>query len=231
MSRTRTQAPPAGLISLATLVVLATGCAAGSRPATGTGPQTRSTSHEAFLARIDKICGHAVAAHAGHPFLRADFDPEHPNPKQLPAIGNYFARYGGLPQTMAALHKLTPPAADAAAWHQLLTVADQMRDNAERQITAARAEDVSSSLTTVHTAQRLTDELNNQGARFGPVHRRERPAVRRGSRWPGERRVTARERSFRAISWLPSGGRMIILSTGWLLGRPWLTGCVCAAGS
>ena len=124
-------------------------------------------SHAAFLTAVGNVCARAVGAHAGHPFPLSGFDPDRHNPDQLPTAGNYFARYGGLPQTMTALRRLGPPASDAAAWRRQLTVADQIRDNAQRQIAAARLRDVAAFVLTVRTAQRLTDELNSNGARFG----------------------------------------------------------------
>lgn len=167
MSRTNPQPRLARLAAIAAIVVLAAGCAASSKPATGTAPRLAPNSHAAFLASVNQICGRAVAAHAGHPFPLTDFDPEHPKPQQLPMVGNYFARYGGLLQITVGLHKLTPPASDAPAWHRLLSDADLLRDNAERQIAAARAQDVATFVTTVHIAARLTGELDNDGARFG----------------------------------------------------------------
>jgi hypothetical protein len=162
-----TPAPPRSainrLLAISAVVVMAAACGSGA----SSNRAATASAHAAFLTTVDTVCARAVSAHAGHQFPLSNFDPNQPNPDQLPIVGNYFARYGGLPQTLTALHTLAPPASDAAAWRQLLTVADQMRDNAQRQITAARAKDVTIFVTTVHTAQRLTDELDTNGARFG----------------------------------------------------------------
>lgn len=156
-----------GRRSLAGLAVVAagallTGCGGGSRPA---------DPHTAFLARVDRVCARAVAAHAGHPFPFADFDPEHPDPGRLPAVGDYFARYGGLAPTTTALRALTPPTSDSAAWHTLLDLAGQMAANAQRQIAAARGRDVPGFVRTVATTNGLVPEINDAGARFGFTRR------------------------------------------------------------
>jgi hypothetical protein len=152
---------------LAALLLLATACSAGPGPAGTTSAGTPQTGHAAFLAAVDVVCARAVSAHAGHPFPLPVFDPEHPRPGQLPTVGNYFARYGGLPQTVTALRRLTPPAADAVTWRHLLDVAGQMASNAQHQIAAAGARNVTAFVQTVRTANRLAAEINAAGARFG----------------------------------------------------------------
>jgi hypothetical protein len=156
---------PHAALPLAAAALLAAACTSSSTPERPSGGP--SGAHTAFVAAVGQACARAVAAHDGHPFPLQGFDPEHPGADELPAVGNYFARYGGLPQTMAALHRLTPPAADAAAWSKLLELADQVSANAQRQIGAARAKDVTTFVRTVHTATRLSDELDTAGTRFG----------------------------------------------------------------
>jgi hypothetical protein len=151
------------VVVLGVVLAVATACGSGSTA----NPAATATAHGAFLKAVDNVCARAVAAHAGHTFPLSNFDPEHPDPGQLPTVGNYFSRYGGLPQTTAALHGLTPPASDAGAWRRLLAIADQLRDNGQRQITDARARHVMAFVTTVHAAQRLTNQLDSEGARFG----------------------------------------------------------------
>jgi hypothetical protein len=123
--------------------------------------------HAAFVDKVDHVCARAVAAHAGHVFPVANFDPARPDPDQLQAVADYFARYGGLPRTDAALHALTPPPGDVAAWRRLLALADRMTANAQRQIAAARARDVSGFTNTVATTSELVARINEAGARFG----------------------------------------------------------------
>lgn len=149
--------------ALAALVVGAAACG-GSRPASASDG---TTTRAAFAARVDAVCAPAVRRHAGHPFPVPGFDPEHPDPAQLPAVGDYFARYGGLAETTHALHALTPPAAAGPDWRSLLTVADRMVANAQRQIAAAEARDTETFVQTVHTAPDLVDQLNAAAKRLG----------------------------------------------------------------
>lgn len=149
---------------LAAVLLLATACSAGPGLAGTTSAGTPPAGHVAFLASVDRVCARAVAA---HPFPLPGFDPEHPRPSQLPTAGNYFARYGSLPQTAKALHGLTPPAADTGTWRHLLDVADQTISNAQHQIAVARARNVVAFIQTVRTANRLAAQINAAGARFG----------------------------------------------------------------
>jgi hypothetical protein len=155
--------------AVAVCLTAVAGCGGTSRAAdsTSSGGASPSGAHASFIATVEQVCARAVAAHAGHAFPLANFDPENPRPSQLPVVGDYFAQYGGLPQTTTALHALTPPAADATAWNALLDLADQISANAQRQIAAAQASDVSSFIQTVATAKQLTTAINSAGAQFG----------------------------------------------------------------
>lgn len=93
---------------IAVMAVTVVGCGGSS----ATGPTGADPQHSAFLAAVDLVCARAVARHAGHVLPVAPFDPEHPRPGELPAVADYFARYGGLPATTTALHALAPPRED-----------------------------------------------------------------------------------------------------------------------
>ena len=147
---------------LAAVAAVLVAAACSSRPNSHS-----SAAHTAFIKTVGRVCQRAVTLHAGHSFPLANFDPEHPDLSQLPTVGHYFARYGQLPQTVARLHQLTAPAEDAAAWRQLLSVADQMRTNVQRQISAADTQDATTFVVTVRAVPRLTDQLNAAGRRFG----------------------------------------------------------------
>jgi hypothetical protein len=153
----------AGAICGVTLAVLA-GCATSSPQA---APAPPTGAHGAFVASVTEVCQRAVDAHRGHDFPVAGFDPLHPDPNQLPAVGDYFASYGGLPETDRAMHALRPSAPDTAAWAAVLTLVDQVTANARSQIRAARARDVATFVATVRTAQSLTDRLNAAAERLG----------------------------------------------------------------
>jgi hypothetical protein len=153
----------AGAVCLVSLLTVA-GCGGTShsnQSATGPSP------HAAFVASVDAVCQRAVEAHAGHPFPLSSFDPLHPDPSQLPVVGNYFARYGQLPVTARALHALTPPAADAGAWSSILGLVDRLTANVRAQIAAARGEKVPVFVSTVLTTKRVTKRIDAAGRRFG----------------------------------------------------------------
>ena len=150
-------------LALSAIVLAVAACSSGSSHHL----VAAATSRGAFLKAVNTVCARAVSAHAGHSFPLSNFDPEHPDASHLPIVGNYFARYGQLPQTVAALKELEPPPADTTAWQRLLTVAEEMRDNAQRQIAAADARDVKGFVATVHTVRRLTNQMNADGRRFG----------------------------------------------------------------
>lgn len=153
----------AGAICVVTLTVLV-GCGTSSPEA---APASPTGAHGAFLASVTEVCQRAVDAHRGHDFPAAGFDPLHPDPSRLPAVGDYFASYGGLPETDRALHALHPSAPDTEAWAAVLTLVDQVTANARTQIRAARARDVATFVATVRTAQSLTDRLNAAAERLG----------------------------------------------------------------
>jgi hypothetical protein len=125
------------------------------------------SSHAAFVRQADAVCAQAVARHAGHEFPVVGFDPEHPDPAQLPEVADYFAQYGGLATTTAGLDRLTPPTGDASGWRELIGLADQVTANAQRQIAAGRARDVATFVTTVHSANDLIGRLNDAASRLG----------------------------------------------------------------
>ena len=167
MSRPTAQRSPdscaRSLLGTILVLLLAAACVTAGTNASATG----ASDHRAFLAAVDQVCARAVSAHAGHSFPVRGFDPEHPDPNQLPNVADYFARYGGLPETTTALHDLTPPTVDAAAWQGLLNDADLMTTNSQRQIVAARARNVTTFVQTVRTSNSLMTAIDKAGARFG----------------------------------------------------------------
>jgi hypothetical protein len=144
-------------ISVVVAICLLAGCRSG---ATG-------DPHARFVSAVEQVCTRAVARHDGHSFPVAGFDPERPDARQLPRVGEYFARYGGLPQTTRALHTLSPSQADVAGWSALLAIADRITRNAQHQIAAARSRDVTRFVRTTNTSNRLTARINDAGSRFG----------------------------------------------------------------
>lgn len=148
------------MLTAAAIVATAAACSGSA-----TGPS--GTAHSAFVAQVNAVCQPAVERHAGHDFPFEAFNPQKPNPDQLPAVGRYFARYGGLLTMRQRLHELRPPRADVKQWHQLLQLTDLLESNASAQIKAAEAKEVPAFVRTVEESNRLVAQLNRVGGRFG----------------------------------------------------------------
>lgn len=152
-------------------VMLAGGCGGSARPVTrAPGPLTAyrdDAVSRPFIGQVTAVCRQAVHEHAKHPFPLHRFDPLHPDPAKLPAVADYFARYGGLEQIVARLSRLTPPARRAGAWYGLLSLADALKTTAQRQIAAARQRDVPAFVQTVRAVHALSRRIDAAGRRFG----------------------------------------------------------------
>ena len=98
-----------------------------------------------FVAKANAICAQAVARHSGHRFPLPGFDPLHPRPADLPAVGRYFARYGGASATTARMYALAAPTTLQREWQELRALINQAAANARRQITVAERADVADS--------------------------------------------------------------------------------------
>jgi hypothetical protein len=152
------------LAVVATLTLAGTACSTG--PASGPAHEV-TQAPAAFRTSVERICGRAVTAHGGHAFPVNGFDPLHPQPSQLPAVGRYFARYGQNDLLDSALHSLVAPADEEADWRQVLATVDAIAANTRHQIAAAQARDVSAFVATVRAAQQLAHELGTEGRRLG----------------------------------------------------------------
>jgi hypothetical protein len=136
-------------LAMAVAALAATACG-------GPTGSTAATSYDAaFTAKANAACAVAVARHAGHPFPVRDFDPLHPKPADLAAVGRYLARYGAADTVAAQLDALAPPAAHQTEWRHLRTLIDQAAANSDRQIVAAEGADVPGFERTVQTATSL----------------------------------------------------------------------------
>jgi len=120
-----------------------------------------------FIAKANAICAQAVARHSAHPFPLPGFDPMHPRPADLPAVGRYFTRYGNATATTARLDALAAPTAHQREWHELRALINQAAANARRQITAAERADIAGFEQTVRTVRHLSTQINRVAPRLG----------------------------------------------------------------
>jgi hypothetical protein len=150
--------------SVAVLVAIATALSIAACSSSG---KHNSTVDKAFVAKANAICAVAVARQNGHTLPVRNFDPLHPKPQDLPAVGNYFATYGGVAMTARQLDTLAPPTKQKTEWATLRGLVDQDGVNAERQITAAGRSDVTAFEKTVTTARSLADRIDQIGPKLG----------------------------------------------------------------
>jgi hypothetical protein len=110
-----------------------------------------------FQARATAICistGAALRAEGSFPF--PDFDPEHPNATQLPAIATFEAKTVANEQSwQKQLHALRQPNIGAAAWNTFLAAVDSNVVSTVAQQRAAQRGDSATFTQTFHdlTAQ------------------------------------------------------------------------------
>lgn len=121
----------------------------------------------AFVAKANAICATAVAKHGGAKLPVANFDPLHPDPGDLPAIGQYFARYGGATTTAAQLDALDAPRKHQGDWTKLRALVDEVATNARLQISAAEQSDIPAFEKTVHKARTLANRIDGIGPKLG----------------------------------------------------------------
>jgi hypothetical protein len=150
---------PAALVLIAAITLSAAACGSSKHPA--------MAGSSSFVAAANAICAKAVAEHDGHPFPVPDFNPLHPRARDLPAVGRYFARYGGASATAARLDALSVPAKHHADWEKLRALIDQAAVNARRQIAAAERSDLTGFEQTVTVARSLGIQINQLGPKLG----------------------------------------------------------------
>jgi hypothetical protein len=138
-----------------------------SMAACSSSGKSNPTVDSAFVAKANAICAVAVARQSGHALPVANFDPLHAKAQDLPAVGKYFATYGGVAMTASQLDKLAPPTKQKNEWTTLLGLVDQDGVNADRQIAVADRSDVAEFEKTVTTARSLAERIDQIGPKVG----------------------------------------------------------------
>lgn len=149
-------------IALAALSLLLSAACAGGAPSRAGSPMDA-----AFRAQVDAVCDQALQQHSKRPFPLPSFDPRHPDARQLPVVGAYFAAQGDAGQVVARLDSLGEPSSQAGSWDQLLALAAQLAMNARRQQAAAAHGDVTAFVRTLDVAQALHAKIDEVGRRLG----------------------------------------------------------------
>jgi hypothetical protein len=151
------------LLLVTTLTAVAAGCGGGDSSGL-------SAESQAAVDQIQSICDDAAAkvdASRGE-FPVADFDPENPNPADLPAVGRYFAV--GHPIWEEALEEtraVTVPTEIQGQVDTLLSAVERNLANAEAQAKAAQASDVAGFTATLEEAGSSGDAVKEAADTLG----------------------------------------------------------------
>jgi ABC-type transport system substrate-binding protein len=121
-------------------------------------PSAATAIDPAFVARADAVCARAKTRVDAHgPFPYANFDALHPDVKLLPKIGAFFAQVQSTSDRVPVeLRQLGSAQKAQALWNKLVALTKEDRAIADRQITAAKASDVTGFVATVN-AVHVTD--------------------------------------------------------------------------
>jgi hypothetical protein len=141
-----------------------------THPTTSIASPTTATALEpAFIVRADAICARAKARIDTHgPFPYQTFDPLHPDVKLLPKIGGFFAQNQSIADRVPIeLRQLGSPQKAQALWREILALAKQSREIADRQITAAKGSDATRFVATVNEVQATNMRLQKLGLEGG----------------------------------------------------------------
>jgi hypothetical protein len=148
----------AGTLSV-TVVVL---CLALGASACG-GDDESTDASAAVVEQIDAICTDwEQALDSLGEFPVEGFDPEHPSPQELPAVGNFFASgQAAAQEAIAKLRELSPPADIEADVDALISALDRRLTSAKEQASAAQAGDVAAFTATLDEVDSLQQEVKD----------------------------------------------------------------------
>lgn len=145
------------LALIATVALLAGGCGGGSDSSPSTSPKGSSSpkpkNSPAQLAKIEStpfgkkvtlVCFNGARSLGSLPrFPFPTFDPIHPDPGRLPAIGRYFEQ-GSLPafeKLITKLKAVEAPPAEQQRYDDFVSEIEALTANLKRQIAAAKSSD------------------------------------------------------------------------------------------
>lgn len=150
---------------------------AATTPSTATTPPVTSISspttatalEPAFIARVNTVCARGKArldAYGQFPYQT--FDPLHPDVKLLPKIAAFFALHKAIADRVPVeLRDLGTPQKGQALWSQMVALAQQSREIADRQIAAAKASDAARFVATVNEVSATDARLQKLGVDGG----------------------------------------------------------------
>jgi allene oxide cyclase-like protein len=144
--------------------------AAVSRPLK-VGVVPRPARNDKFVRRADAACRATERkAQALPPFPFSDFDPFHPDPQELPKVGQFFndpARRDLPSGLLEKLERLGAPSASRGAWKNVLGARRTMLASEKKQTKAALANDAPTFVKSVYQQSRDYNKLVFRSAVFG----------------------------------------------------------------
>jgi hypothetical protein len=144
------------------LAVGLAGCGEDDIPAAATAP-------DAVTDEVNAACREQKAAYDERPdFPVEGFDPERPNPEQLPAVAEYFEGNNVIYEDfLARLDGIEPPPEQREAFDAFVEASRAEFGNARDQQEAARARDVDGFVATLPDVLALQERLNETARALG----------------------------------------------------------------
>lgn len=154
-----------------TIALAAFGLTACGNSSPGTAPSSPASAkiNAEFVTKVSQMCSTNLKEFPliGK-FPYADFNPQHPNPSQLPAVGAYFTQnQRGNGALESAIRDLGEPATGANSWRKVEAIAFQALSNEKAQATDAQASNTTAFVSTVHRNQTISSELATAAKQAG----------------------------------------------------------------
>jgi hypothetical protein len=129
--------------------------ALGTSACGGGSDESADSDSDAVRVQVEEICADRALSFADRgEFPVADFEPENPDPADLPAVGEYFAQglEGTQPEALAALKKISAVGEQREPLDALIDAWETEYESAKTQVDAALASDVDGFVATLDDA-------------------------------------------------------------------------------
>jgi hypothetical protein len=127
-------------------------------------------AEEAVRAQVEEVCADRSSSFADRgEFPVEDFDPENPDPADLPAVGEYFAvgLEGSEPDALVALRGVSATGQQREQLDALIAAWEIEYANARTQVDAALASDVDGFVATLDAAAASKEDARTAASALG----------------------------------------------------------------
>lgn len=140
-------------VGLLVLAWMAAACTGGQPGGEAIDPE--------FLKKANDVCTEAFSRRpeAPPPLPMKNFDPRNPEPDQLPAIADHFAKFNDPDLVVSELVTLGEPSKGEEHWRASLAIARRSAANGNAQIEAARAKDTAAFVRFVNEGDDIRKEF------------------------------------------------------------------------